>query len=85
MTDPYPGAFRFGKIEIDYLTGSVDASRYIGLPGQVQDICDEELLVCGDQQHLLLREVQIEGQDRLIPSIYFCEKLSIDVINILKR
>jgi methionyl-tRNA formyltransferase len=90
VTDPYPGAFSFWKNEklIIWNATPVDASRYIGLPGQVQDICDEGVIVqCGDQQHLLLREVQIEGQDRINPKYIFKkhERLGIDVINILKR
>jgi methionyl-tRNA formyltransferase len=89
VTDPYPGAFTFWKNEklIIWKATPLDASEYIGLPGQIQDICDEGVIVqCGQQQHLMLQEVQLEGQDRCNPRSILKkhDRLGIDINDIIK-
>jgi methionyl-tRNA formyltransferase len=57
--DPYPGAFSFLDAQL------VGAAPYWGQPGQVQALGDGGALVqCGDGQHVLLRTVQREDDER---------------------
>ena len=65
VTKPYPGAFTFYKgnklviWEADY----VGEAPYWGLPGQIQAILEEGVLVqCGDGKHLLLKTCQLENE-----------------------
>ena len=65
--DPYPGAFSFHRghklmlWEAEYL----GAAPYWGVPGQVQALAGPNALVqCGDGNHVLLRTVQRDGEER---------------------
>lgn len=65
--DPYPGAFSFrgGRRLTVWEADHVGAGPYWGLPGQVQALVGSDALVqCGDGEHLLLRTVQLEGEQR---------------------
>jgi methionyl-tRNA formyltransferase len=68
--DPYPGAFTFSQgrklfvWEADY----VGEAPYVGLPGQAQKVSEDgALMQCGDGKHVLLRTVQLEGEERTSP------------------
>ncbi|MCK9463555.1 MAG: methionyl-tRNA formyltransferase [Proteobacteria bacterium] len=65
VSRPYPGAFtdyRKKKLTI-WSADLVGDAPYVGLPGQVQAILDDGVLVqCGDGNHVLIKTVQ-QGDD----------------------
>ncbi len=62
---PYPGAFTFSddnKMTIFEAEVAEDGHRYIGLPGQIQIIENERIVVaCGDRQCLALTDWSLQG------------------------
>lgn len=65
--DPYPGAFSFyrGRTLRIWQADYRGAGPYWGLPGQVQALLDDGVLVqCGDRNHVLVRSVQLDGASR---------------------
>ncbi len=62
---PYPGAFTFSgtdKMTIFEAVLAEDGHRYIGLPGQIQVIDDDRIVVaCGDGQCLALNDWSLES------------------------
>lgn len=61
--EPYPGAFTHDGDQalIIWEADLVGEAPYCGLPGQVQAITDNGVLVqCGDGRHVLLRTVELE-------------------------
>ena len=88
--EPYPGAFTYYNRQTltvweAELAGS---APYCGLPGQIQEIADNGVLVqCGDQQHVRLRVVQLDG-DGPIPAqrlLKIHRKLGIDWADLYTR
>ncbi len=72
--EPYPGAFTFHKNRkvIIWEADFVGPAPYCGLPGQIQAIVRDGVLVqCGDGQHIMLRTVQAEGDEKIAASKYF--------------
>ena len=68
VTRPYPGAFTFykGKKLVIWMADLVGKAPYWGLPGQIQQLDELGALVqCGDGQHVLLKQVQLAGEDVL--------------------
>ncbi|NJO37904.1 MAG: methionyl-tRNA formyltransferase [Rhizobiales bacterium] len=69
---PYPGAFtsyRDSKLTVFDARPAVDGHRYIGLPGQIQAVDAERLVVCcGDGQCLELIEWSLA--DGRLPSLH---------------
>ena len=64
VTDPYPGAFTYyrGHKLVIWEAAFVGECPYYGLPGQIQAIASEGVLVqCGDGQHLRLQKMQFEN------------------------
>ena len=82
--EPYPGAFTFhrGRKLIVWEAVLVPPAAYCGLPGQIQAINQDGVLIqCGDGKHLLLHTVQAEGEGRQMAANYFTkvhEVLGID-------
>lgn len=88
--DPYPGAFTYFKgrklhvWEAEY----VGRGPYTGLPGQIQVLDDAGALVqCGDGRHVLLKTVQVQGQERTSPGgvLRNHARLGIDWMEIMDR
>ncbi len=75
---PYPGAFTFSdgtRMTILDAADAEDGRRYIGLPGQIQAVDGERLLVaCGDGRCLALTGWSVEGGG--IPKLH--AKLGVD-------
>ena len=63
---PYPGAFTFSgehRMTVFEARPAKDGDRYIGLPGQIQAIDGERLVVaCGDRRCLALTDWTLEGE-----------------------
>lgn len=89
--EPYPGAFTFhqGRKLIVWEASPVFSAPYCGLPGQVQAISrDGAIVQCGDGNHILLRVVQAEGEERQLAANYFTkvhEVLGIDWLAVHQR
>lgn len=89
--EPYPGAFTFyrGRKVVVWEADFVGPAPYCGLPGQIQAIDHNGVLVqCGDGQHILLRIVQVEGGEKCLASSYFTkihEILGINWLSLLKK
>ncbi|MGB9880935.1 MAG: methionyl-tRNA formyltransferase, partial [Anaerolineae bacterium] len=89
--EPYPGAFTFhrGRKLIIWEATFVPSAPYCGLPGQIQAISQDGVLVqCGDGRHIKLRTVQAEGEDRCPASEYFTkvhEVLGIDWLSVYQQ
>jgi len=88
---PYPGAFTFhrGRNLIVWEAGLAGSAPYCGLPGQVQAINQDGVLVqCGDGKHILLHTVQAEGEDRCPAAECFTkvhEVLGIDWLSVYQQ
>ncbi len=87
---PYPGAFTFdGQRKITVWQARwIGEAPYWGLPGQIQAITDEGVVVqCGDRQHLLLTEVHSGGQAATGTDGIFKihSKLGIDLLDLHTR
>lgn len=84
VSAPYPGAFTAhrGRRLIIWEATYMPAAPYCGLPGQIQAIGQDGVLVqCGDGKHVLLRTVQAEGEEIRLAADYFTgvhEVLGID-------
>ncbi|HEX8391000.1 MAG TPA: methionyl-tRNA formyltransferase [Longimicrobium sp.] len=81
--DPYPGAFTFqgGERLAVWEADRVHDPRYWGLPGQVQAMDEDGVLVqCGDGGHVRLRIVQRGGGERVKANtaLRMHEKLGMD-------
>ncbi len=66
-THPYPGAFTSlrGEQLVCWEALYVGEAPYWGLPGQVQRVSDEGVLVqCGDRKHVLLTGVTFQGAEQ---------------------
>lgn len=89
--EPYPGAFTFhrGRKLIIWEATFIGAAPYYGVPGQVQAINQDGVLVqCGDGKHILLRTVQTEGRKRCPAASYFTkihEVLGIDWLSVYQQ
>lgn len=89
--EPYPGAFTFhrGRKLIVWEASLVGSAPYCGLPGQIQAISQDGALVqCGDGQHILLRTVQPEGEERCPAANYLTkmhEVLGIDWLSVYQQ
>ena len=89
--EPYPGAFTFhqGKKLVIWEATLVLSAPYCGLPGQVQAINQDGVLVqCGDGKHILLRTVQAEHEDRCPATNYSMkmhEVLGIDWLSVYQQ
>ena len=89
--EPYPGAFTFhrGRKLIIWEATFVGSAPYCGLPGQIQAINQDGVLVqCGDGKHLLLNTVQAEGEGRQLAAKYFTkvhEILGIDWLSVYQQ
>ena len=63
---PYPGAFTFAdhaKMTVFAAHRTENGDRYIGLPGQIQVIDGENLVVaCGDRRCLTLTDWSLDGE-----------------------
>ncbi|MEO1760658.1 MAG: methionyl-tRNA formyltransferase [Cyanobacteria bacterium J06629_18] len=89
VTKPYPGAFSFYQgekltiWEADY----IGDAPYWGLPGQVQAIVDDGVVVqCGDGKHILLKLVQLENESEVNPKLVLKNhrKLGISLLDLHK-
>jgi methionyl-tRNA formyltransferase len=90
VTEPYPGAFTFykGKKLIIWEADYIGDAPYCGIPGQIQAFEGTGALVkCGDGNHILLKVVQLEGEDKILPRNLFKlhEKLGIDFISLYQK
>lgn len=88
VTRPYPGAFTFykGKKTIIWEAERVEDDIYYGLPGQIQKISSDGIIVtCGDGSCLLLKDIEIENE--LSPTEFFKvhEKLGINILELYRR
>ena len=65
LSRPYPGAFthRRGRRLTVWEANYVGKAAYVGLPGQIQAVASDGVIVqCGDGEHLCLRVVEPEQQ-----------------------
>lgn len=89
--EPYPGAFTFhrGRKVTVWEAAFVGSAPYCGLPGQIQAIShDGALIQCGDGKHILLRTVQLEGEERCPAANHFTrmhEVLGIDWLSLYQQ
>jgi len=86
-TEPYPGAFTFykGKKLIIWDADYIGEAPYCGIPGQIQAFDGTSAIVkCGDGNHILIKIVQIEGEEKNFPKNIFKihEKLGVDFVNL---
>lgn len=87
---PYPGAFCFsrGRRLVVWEAALAGAGPYWGLAGQVQRIDGRGALVqCGDREHVLLREVQVQGNDPAPAAgvLRMHEQLGVDRAGLIQR
>lgn len=83
VSEPYPGALTYDGDQrlMIWEADLVGDAPYCGLPGQVQAITDNGVLVqCGDSRHVLLRTVGLENAAALpaIEVLKIHRKLGID-------
>lgn len=89
--EPYPGAFTFhrGRKLTVWEAAYLGPAPYYGLPGQIQAISHEGVVVqCGDGEHILLLTVQPEGEERCPATKYFTkvhEILGIDWLSLYQQ
>jgi len=86
--DPYPGAFTFYQRRRLFVweASYVGTAPFVGLPGQVQQISSDGVLVqCGDGEHIRLLQVQFEGEARNSPAglLKMHRKLGIDWLDMV--
>jgi methionyl-tRNA formyltransferase len=65
---PYPGAFTAhnGQKLTIWSAELVNGRPYWGLPGQIQEITPQGVLVqCGDREHVLLKQIQFENRSEM--------------------
>jgi methionyl-tRNA formyltransferase len=85
VTKPYPGAFTFYKHKklTIWSADLIGEAPYWGLPGQIQAINNEGILVqCGDRQHILLKTYEFENEEEVTFKIH--DKLGIDWLSIYR-
>lgn len=84
---PYPGAFTFyrGQKLTIWTADFVGEAPYCGLPGQIQKLDERGALVqCGDGQHLLLKEIQLDTKMALPKDVLKQhDKLGISVLDLM--
>ncbi len=90
VTRPYPGAFTFYKSKkiIIWEAEYMENNTYYGLPGQIQKISSDGIIVtCGDEGTLLLKEMEIEGENKLNLMDFFKvhEKFGINILELYRR
>ncbi len=88
-TKPYPGAFTFYKGQKLTLWAAdfIGDEPFWGLAGQIQQIGPNGVTVqCGDGQHILLKNVQLEGQPEAAPESVLKQhdKLGIDLSSLIQ-
>jgi methionyl-tRNA formyltransferase len=90
VTKPYPGAFTYynNKKIIIWEASYIDDNAYIGLPGQIQKISKEGIIVtCGDGKCLFLKEMEIENETEIgvTKAFKIHDKFGINFLDVYKK